>query len=256
MSNELNDCEDVLYDDYVADWEYDNTVLKDQIFLYLSYLDFFKNTQIKHLSKLLHKMNSLKKEINDEIYDEINDEIDNEILPPTPNTETKSSVSECETKSYVSECETKSSVSECETKSSMHSNYEDYDCDLPYLELTTLGNIAKTSRSETISSDMSDISSSVKSTIATTSTEKKNEKSIEQNVEEKPAKKKGRPRTKDNAKTKLDKKKEDTDSKGCFAPDTSEKGFVDASHENTENFGVTIDQINALSDTVAMVISE
>jgi len=27
MSNELNDCEDVLYDDYVADWEYDNTVL-------------------------------------------------------------------------------------------------------------------------------------------------------------------------------------------------------------------------------------
>ena len=27
VSDQINDCEDVLYDDYIADWEYDNTVL-------------------------------------------------------------------------------------------------------------------------------------------------------------------------------------------------------------------------------------
>ncbi len=235
---------------FVKTLEYDNTVLKDQIFLYLSYLDFFKNTQIKHLSKLLHKMNSLKKEINDDI--------DEDICPVTPNNSVK----------------------------------DDSDGDDgPYLELTTpilmtrsiLSNESVSSNSsvsskvtrntsKSVSSEASELSSNISeisaksntnetsvvsvATVATTSTEKKNEKFVEQNAEEKPAKKKGRPKTKDNAKTKLDKKKEDTDSKGCFAPDTSAKESTDASYENTENFGVTIDQINALSDTVAMVISE
>ena len=223
---------------FIKTLEYDNSVLKDQINLYLSYMDFFKNTQIKHLMKLLCKMELLKKEINDEI----NDDIDEDICPVTPNNSVK----------------------------------DDSDGDDgPYLELTTpilmtrsiLSNESVSSNSsvsskvtrntsKSVSSEASELSSnsseiSAKSntnetsvvsvaTVATTSTEKKNEKFVEQNAEEKPAKKKGRPRTKDVGKTKSDKKIEATDSKEHFE----------------EEFGVTIDQINVNADTVSMVIIE
>ena len=70
---------------FIKTLEYDNSVLKDQINLYLSYMDFFKNTQIKHLMKLLCKMELLKKEINDEI----NYDIDEDICPVTPNNSVK-----------------------------------------------------------------------------------------------------------------------------------------------------------------------
>ena len=63
---------------FIKTLEYDNSVLKDKIQLYLNYMDFFKNTQIKYLRKLVRKMESLKKEIDDEI------EIDDDI-PPEPN---------------------------------------------------------------------------------------------------------------------------------------------------------------------------
>ena len=62
---------------FIKTLEYDNSVLKDKIQLYLNYMDFFKNTQIKHLGKLVRKMESLKTEIDDEI------EIDDDI-PPEP----------------------------------------------------------------------------------------------------------------------------------------------------------------------------
>ena len=62
---------------FIKTLEYDNSVIKDKIQLYLNYMDFFKNTQIKHLSKLVRKMESLKTEIDDEI------EIDDDI-PPEP----------------------------------------------------------------------------------------------------------------------------------------------------------------------------
>lgn len=223
---------------FIKTLEYDNSVLKDQINLYLSYMDFFKNTQTKHLMKLLCKMELLKKEINDEI----NDDIDEDICPVTPNNSVK----------------------------------DDSDGDDgPYLELTTpilmtrsiLSNESVSSNSsvsskvtrntsKSVSSEASELSSNSSeisaksntnetsvvsvSTVATTSTEKKNEKFVEQNAEEKPAKKKGRPRTKDVGKTKSDKKIEATDSKEHFE----------------EEFGVTIDQINVNADTVSMVIIE
>lgn len=226
---------------FIKTLEYDNSVLKDQINLYLSYMDFFKNTQTKHLMKLLCKMELLKKEINDEI----NDDIDEDICPVTPNNSVK----------------------------------DDSDGDDgPYLELTTpilmtrsiLSNESVSSNSsvsskvtrntsKSVSSEASELSSNSSniseisaksntnetsvvsvSTVATTSTEKKNEKFAEQNADEKPAKKKGRPRTKDVAKMKSDKKIEAIDSKEHFE----------------EEFGVTIDQINVNADTVSMVIIE
>ena len=52
---------------FIKTLEYDNSVLKDQIMLYLNYMDFFKNTQTKHLTKLLRKMEALKTEIDEEI---------------------------------------------------------------------------------------------------------------------------------------------------------------------------------------------
>ena len=230
---------------FIKTLEYDNSVLKDQINLYLSYMDFFKNTQIKHLMKLLCKMELLKKEINDEI----NDDIDEDICPVTPNNSVK----------------------------------DDSDGDDgPYLELTTpilmtrsiLSNESVSSNSsvsskvtrntsKSVSSEASELSSNSSniseisaksntnetsvvsvSTVATTSTEKKNEKFAEQNADEKPAKKKGRPRTKDVAKMKSDKKIEAIDSKE-HSKEISE-----------EEFGVTIDQINVNADTISMVIIE
>jgi hypothetical protein len=56
---------------FIKTLEYDNSILKDQIILYLNYMDFFKNTQTKHLMKLLRKMEALKNEIDEEIDDEI-----------------------------------------------------------------------------------------------------------------------------------------------------------------------------------------
>ncbi len=47
--------------------EYDNSVLKDQIMLYIGYLNFFYKSQKKYLTKLLKKISNLKKEIDSEV---------------------------------------------------------------------------------------------------------------------------------------------------------------------------------------------
>ena len=60
---------------FIKTLEYDNSVLKDQIVLYLNYMDFFKNIQTKHLVKLLGKMDALQKEISSEIADEPEPEV-------------------------------------------------------------------------------------------------------------------------------------------------------------------------------------
>jgi hypothetical protein len=226
---------------FIKTLEYDNSVLKDQINLYLSYMDFFKNTQIKHLMKLLCKMELLKKEINDEI----NDDIDEDVSPVTPNNSvkddsdgddgpylelttpilmTRSNVINESVSSKVTRNTSKSVSSEASELSSNSSNSSNSS------EISAKSNTNESSVTNEISV----------ATIPTTSTEKKNEKFVEQNAEEKPAKKKGRPKTKDVGKTKSDKKIEATDSK----------------EHSEEEFGVTIDQINVNADTVSMVIVE
>lgn len=63
---------------FIKTLEYDNSVLKDQIMLYLNYMDFFKNTQTKHLTKLLRKMEALKTEIDEEIVFEPDTDYDSD----------------------------------------------------------------------------------------------------------------------------------------------------------------------------------
>ena len=73
---------------FIKTLEYDNSVLKDQIMLYLNYMDFFKNTQTKHLTKLLRKMEALKTEIDEEIVFDAD---------PDTDTDTDSSSSDSDT---------------------------------------------------------------------------------------------------------------------------------------------------------------
>ena len=208
---------------FIKTLEYDNSVLKDQIVLYLNYMDFFKITQTKYLAKLVGKTDSLKKEIDDEIVDDLEPTVEEPIeltveTSNPPNTPVVSS---------------------------------DDEEDGPYLDLTSPTRISD-SLSETSEISLTDSKSSKSS-----SSEKKNEISTPENVEEKPAKKKGRPRTKGVAKTKNAKKDEATDSKGRSAPNTFEgRGAPDTfeeSQESQESFGLTIDQIE---EHVAMNIVE
>ena len=225
---------------FIKTLEYDNSVLKDQISLYLGYMDFFKSTQTKYLVKLLHKMELLKKEINDEINDDIDP-------PPPPNNTSEdesdesdgpyleltspmknaiiSHVSVASVSSIASK--TNSPISSNASVSSEASNANSYiSSNASVLSEASDDSYISQESIVSIASIMHD------SSVATTSTEKKNENFVEQNAEEKPAKKKGRPRTKDVVKTKFDKKKEVTDSEGCVATDTvkdSSDGVKDSS---------------------------
>lgn len=252
---------------FIKTLEYDNSILKDQIHLYLGYMDFFKSTQTKYLVKLLHKMELLKKEINDEI----NDDID----PPPPPNNTSEDESDESDGPYL-ELTSPVKVSRSDTIMS-------HESIVSVASVSSIASVASVasktsivnshiSSNESVSSKASDdsyisetsiasITNINNSSVATTSTEKKNEKFVEQNVEEKPAKKKGRPRTKDVVKTKSDKKKEVTDSEGHEVPDTQEHGVLDtvkdsSVKDSSEDFGVTIDQIHEHANTIAMTIAE
>jgi hypothetical protein len=290
---------------FIKTLEYDNSILKDQIHLYLGYMDFFKSTQTKYLVKLLHKMELLKKEINDEINDDIDpppppnntsedesDESDGPYLELTSpvkvsRSDTIMSHESIASVSNVSSIASIASIvnSHISSKASVSSEASEASeaSDDSYISETSIASIAS-------------ITNINNSSVATTSTEKKNEKFVEQNVEEKPAKKKGRPRTKDVVKTKSDKKKEVTDSEGCFASDTvkdssegceysegiksdtqgceysegiksdtvkdsfvkdsSVKDSSEGVKDNSEDFGITIDQIHEHANTIAMTIAE
>jgi hypothetical protein len=287
---------------FIKTLEYDNSILKDQIHLYLSYMDFFKSTQTKYLVKLLHKMELLKKEINDEINDDIDpppppnntsedesDESDGPYLELTSPVKVSRSDTIMSHESIASVSSVSSIASIASIASIVNSHISSkaseasYDS---YISETSIASIAS----------IASITNINNSSVATTSTEKKNEKFVEQNVEEKPAKKKGRPRTKDVVKTKSDKKKEVTDSEGCFASDTvkdssegceysegiksdtqgceyseglksdtvkdssvkdsSVKDSSEGVKDNSEDFGITIDQINEHANTIAMTIAE
>jgi hypothetical protein len=206
---------------FIKTLEYDNSVLKDQIVLYLNYMDFFKITQTKYLAKLVGKTDSLKKEIDAEIVDDLE--------PPDPPVSVKEPYMELTVETSNP------------PNTPVVSTDEDDDEDGSYLELTSPTRMFD-ALSETSEISLTDSQGSKGSK----GSEKKNEISAPENVGEKTVKKKGRPRTKNVAKTKNAKKDEATDSKGSegregrSAPET-ESSAPDT--ESSESFGLTIDQI-------------
>jgi len=210
---------------FIKTLEYDNSVLKDQIVLYLNYMDFFKITQTKYLAKLVGKTDSLKQEIDAEIVDDLD--------PPPPPAEEPYNLPVEEPPPPAEE------LSNPPNTPVVSSDDEEYG---PYLQLTSPTHMSDAlSETSEISLTDSQISKGSKDS------EKKNEISAPENVEEKPAKKKGRPRTKGVAKTKNAKKDEATDSKGREGSNTeSSKGREGRGAPDTESstpFGLTIDQI-------------
>ena len=227
---------------FIKTLEYDNSVLKDQIVLYLNYMDFFKITQTKYLAKLVGKTDLLKKEIDDEIVDDL-DPVSGakELATPVvltidtsnpPNTPVVMTIDTSNTPVVMT-------IDPSHPPNTPVVLSEDEDEDGPYLELTspTRGNtVISDVLSEISELSLSDSQFSKGSKVSKgSSTEKKNEKMVLENVEEKTVKKKGRPRTKNVAKTKNAKKDEATDIEGRSAPDTESSAH--------EPFGLTIDQI-------------
>jgi hypothetical protein len=190
---------------FIKTLEYDNSVLKDQIMLYLNYMDFFKNTQTKHLTKLLKKMEALKTEIDEEI-----------VFDADPDTDTDSSSSDGDTDTDFNNFPTillTTPVSSAASSSS--SSVSSFASSRDFI-------IENMEQHNTAWSDTSSIISDA---------EKKNEKI------EPEKKKKGRPR-KEDAKNVKDAKKEKP--KASKKPEMSP-----ALTENEElDFGITIDQIN------------
>ena len=203
---------------FIKTLEYDNSVLKDQIMLYLNYMDFFKNTQTKHLTKLLRKMEALKTEIDEEIVFDVDPDPD-----PDPDPDTDSSLSDGDTDPSVDPTQFQALLlttpvsSTASFESACMSSRDFFDYSLDKQETTEISE-----RRNTISSDTS-------STIS--DAEKKNEKI------EPEKKKKGRPR-KEDAKNVKDEKKE--------KPKASKKvdQHIIPLTENKElDFGITIDQL-------------
>ena len=233
---------------FIKTLEYDNSVLKDQIILYLNYLDFFKTTQTKHLVKLLGKMDAFQKDISSEIADEPEPEVPTgptgpleyagftgptgptgplEYAGPTGPTGPTGPMEYTEPiLEFPSEFPY--ALTPNTTPTSMEKEeFEDFV--LPFARRNT-NTMSETSET----SVLTELTESSKDTTKTSSTEKKNEKNTPENVEEKPAKKKGRPRTKGVVETKSVKKIEETD-----------------------NFGITIDQLQEhLDNAISMSIVE
>ena len=198
---------------FIKTLEYDNSVLKDQIMLYLNYMDFFKNTQTKHLTKLLRKMEALKNEIDEEI-----------VFEPDTDTDTDSSSSDGDTDPSIDSNNDPiqfqtillttpvSSVASSESSCvSSRDFFEDPTIYLDPLEITERRNTV----SSEVSSNISD-------------TEKKNEK-IEPEKN-----KKGRPRKEDAINAKYAKKEK---------PKASKKTDIPLTENEILDFGITIDQI-------------
>ena len=220
---------------FIKTLEYDNSVLKDQIILYLNYLDFFKTTQTKHLVKLLGKMDAFQKDISSEIADEPEPEPvplgptgptgPLEYTGPTDFTGPTGPTGPLE---YTEPIEFPYALTPNTTPTSMEKEeFEDFVLPFARRNTNTMSEISETSV-------LTELTESSKDTSNTSSTEKKNEKNTPENVEEKPAKKKGRPKTKGVVETKSVKKIEETD-----------------------NFGITIDQLQEhLDNAISMSIVE
>jgi hypothetical protein len=245
---------------FIKTLEYDNSVLKDQINLYLGYMDFFKSTQTKYLVKLLNKMELLKKEINDEINDDIDP-------PPPPNNTSEDDSDESDgpyleltspVKNAIISHVCVSSVSSVAsitnnasiTNSPISSNASVLsEASEANSYISSNASVLSEASDDSYISQESIASIAHDSSVATTSTEKKNENFVEQNAEEKPAKKKGRPRTKDVVKTKFDKKKEVTDSEGCVATDTV-KDSTECVKDSTEGVKDSTEGVKDSSECV------
>lgn len=188
---------------FIKTLEYDNSVLKDQIMLYLNYMDFFKNTQTKHLTKLLKKMEALKTEIDEEIvFDSDSDtDSDTDSDPPDPN-------------DFPTLILTTPVSSVASSFDFLKENLEKHDED----------NSQPLARRNTMSSDAS---------FSTTDTEKKNEK-MEPEKMEPEKRKKGRPRKEDSKDVKNVKKEKPKASK-------SNEHLTQENEES--DFGITIDQL-------------
>jgi len=52
---------------FINTLDYDNKILRDQIELYISYCDFFQDTQLKYFTKLLERIKSLQDDINEDV---------------------------------------------------------------------------------------------------------------------------------------------------------------------------------------------
>ena len=234
---------------FIKTLEYDNSVLKDQIVLYLNYLDFFKTTQTKHLVKLLGKMDAFQKDISSEIADEP------EPVPTGPTgftgpLEYKGPTGPTDFTEPILKIPSEFSytLTPNTTPTSMEKEeFEDFVLPFARRNTNTMSEISETS----------DLTESSKDTSKTSSTEKKNEKNTPENVEEKPAKKKGRPRTKGVAETKSVKKIEETETKPSYnvVEEDSSKGC--AVEDSLDDFGITIDQLqDHLDNVISMSIVE
>lgn len=211
---------------FIKTLEYDNSVLKDQIMLYLNYMDFFKNTQTKHLTKLLRKMEALKIEIDEEI-----------VFDSDPDTDTDSSSSDGDTDpNYFPTLLLTTPVSSTtiQSESSCVSSRSFFDYPLDKHEMSDASETSDISeKQESIETSEKQESIERRNTIFSDSSsdaEKKNEKI------EPEKKKKGRPRKEDVKDAKNEKKEKPKASKKT---ETSQPLTENDEH----NFGITIDQI-------------
>ena len=164
---------------FIKTLEYDNSVLKDQIVLYLNYMDFFKITQTKYLAKLVGKTDLLKKEIDTEIVDDLD--------PPPPPAELTVNTSNPPAEEPPPPAEEPPPPAEEQSNPpNTPVVSSDDEEDGPYLELTSPTRMSD-SLSETSEISLTDSKSSKSST-----TEKKKRKNYSEKCRRKTCQKKGK----------------------------------------------------------------
>jgi len=57
---------------FIHTLEYENTLIREQLYLYVSYIDFFHSTQKRYLEKLLNRMNNFQKDVSENIINHTN----------------------------------------------------------------------------------------------------------------------------------------------------------------------------------------
>lgn len=57
---------------FIHTLEYENTLIKEQLYLYVSYIDFFHSTQKRYLEKLSNRMHNFQKDVSENIINDTN----------------------------------------------------------------------------------------------------------------------------------------------------------------------------------------
>jgi len=57
---------------FIHTLEYENTLIREQLYLYVSYIDFFHSTQKRYLEKLAKRMANFKKDVSENIINDAN----------------------------------------------------------------------------------------------------------------------------------------------------------------------------------------